>query len=251
VSHAYYPEDAVRRDVFVGERGNGRDTNSSLRACRALLRFVIHVYKGFHMKICKLLLAAAGATVLLGALVSSASAGRFEINTQAIRSQWRSVEFRLPGGITRCEVTLEGTLHSRTMVKTIGSLIGYITRAILGPCVAGTAATILTETLPWHVRYSGFTGVLPEITSLIVHVIGAAFRVQEPRRLICLARSTAARPGIGTFHRDTVTHLLTEVGIGGTIPTGAECFGAEGEFASDSGVVSQSNSNTRVNVSLI
>jgi hypothetical protein len=202
------------------------------------------------MKLCKLLLAIAGATVLLGALVSSASAGRLEISSQAIRSQWRSIEFNAPFGTTRCQLTLEGTLHSRTMVKTIGSLMGYITRAILGPCATGST-TILTETLPWHERFSGFNGILPEITSIIVHIIGASWRVREPGGLTCLARSTAAQPTVGTFHRDTVTHLLTEVGVSGRIRVGAECLGSEGEFRSDSGVVSVSNSNTRVNVSLI
>jgi hypothetical protein len=198
------------------------------------------------MKICKLLLATAGAAVLLAALVSSASAGRLRINTQQIRSQWRSVEFNAIF-TTRCQVTLEGTLHSSTMVKTIGSLIGYITRAILGPCATG-AATILTETLPWHVQYSGFVGTLPEITSLSVHVIGAAFRIREPGGITCLARSTAARPARGTFTRNTINHTLTGVRVGGTVPT--DC-GFEGSFTSDEGVVSQSNSNTRVEISLI
>jgi hypothetical protein len=202
------------------------------------------------MKICKLLLASVGATVLLGALVSSASAGRFETNSQAIRSQWRSVEFSAPFGTTRCQLTLEGTMHSRTLVKTIGSLVGYVTRAILGPCATGSA-TILTETLPWHVRYSGFSGILPEIISIILHILGDSWRVREPGGLTCLARSTATRPVIGTFHRDTVTHVLTEVGIGGRIATGAECFGSEGTFTSDSGTVSVSNSTTRVSLSLI
>jgi hypothetical protein len=201
------------------------------------------------MKIGKLLLATAGATVLLSALVSSASAGRLEINTQAIRVSWRTVNFSGPFGTTRCQVTLEGTLHSRTMVKTIGSLIGYITRAILGPCATGQS-TILTETLPWHVRYSGFSGILPEINSIIIHVIGASFRVRE-LSAFCLARTTAARPGIGTLHRDPVTHLITEVSIGGRISTGAECFGAEGGLEANEVAASESNSNTRINVSLI
>jgi hypothetical protein len=206
--------------------------------------------RGSGMKICKLLLASVGATVLLGALVSSASAGRLEISNQAIMTQWRSVEFAAPFGTTRCQVTLDGTLHSTTMVKTIGSLIGNITRAILGPCGRGTA-TILTETLPWHVRYSGFEGILSEIRSIIVHVIGSAFEVREPGGVTCLTRSTAARPAVGTFHRDTTTHRLTEVVISGRVPSGIECFNADGTFTSDSGVVSVSNSATRVSVSLI
>jgi hypothetical protein len=201
------------------------------------------------MKICKLLLAAAGATVLLGALVSTASAGRLEISETRITTMWRSVEFALPSVTVRCEVTLDATLHERTMIKDLGTLMGYITRAILGPCASGTA-TILTSTLPWHIRYSDFTGTLPEINSIIVHVIGASWRVAGGG-VNCLARSSTTKPAIGTFHRDPVTHNLTEVGISGRIPTGLECFGVEGTFSSDSGSVSVSNSSTSVSVSLI
>ena len=203
------------------------------------------------MKICKLLLAAMSATVLLGALTSTASAGRLEIDETRISAMWRDVIFALPFGNTDCEVTLEGTLHSRTMVKTLGTLMGYITRAILRrPCHAGES-TILTETLPWHISYSGFQGTLPEITSIIVHVVGAAFRVREPGGVNCLARSSATRPAVGTFHRDPVTHHIIEVSISGRLPTGIECFGAEGTFSSSEGTMSRSGSNSLVSVSLI
>jgi hypothetical protein len=201
------------------------------------------------MKICKLLLAAAGATMLLGALVSTASAGRLEISTKELSMMWRSVEFRLPFATPRCQVTLDSTLHERTMIKDLGTLMGYITRAILGTCTGGTA-TILTSTLPWHVRYSDFEGTLPEITSIIVHVIGASFRISGGG-FTCLARSEANHPGVGTIHRNPATHLITEVGISGRMPTGAECFGQEGTFSSDSGIASVSNTNTSVSVSLI
>jgi hypothetical protein len=202
------------------------------------------------MKLCKLLLAAAGATVLLGALVSSASAGRLSVSNQSISAMWSTVTFTGPFGATRCHVTLEGTLHSATMVKTVGSLIGYITRAILNICEAG-AATILTETLPWHIRYSGFQGTLPEITSLIVHVIGGAFRIREPGGITCLATTTAAQPGIGTFHRSLGSHALFGPTIGGRIRTGAECFGAEGTLESVSGQISRSGTGLDILVSLI
>src|SRR6476659_682451 len=128
------------------------------------------------MKLCKLLLASVAATVLLGALVSSASARDFEISEQRVRATFRNVEFHLVGSTGRCEAIVEGSLHSRTMAKVSGSLIGYITRAELGPCASGTV-TIHQATLPWRVRYSGFAGTLPEISSMITHVIGASFRV--------------------------------------------------------------------------
>jgi len=200
------------------------------------------------MKISKLLLATVGATVLLGALVSSASARNFSVSNQNISSMWRSVEFALPGATTRCQVTLEGSLHSRTFAKVIGSLIGYITKAILGPCAASTF-TILSATLPWHVTYSGFEGALPNIRSLITHIVGYSLRFRESGGIACLVRSSAARPAVGIFH--IVSHTVTEAGLSGRIPTGIECFGIEGTFSSDSGRVSLSGTGAAISVSLI
>jgi len=203
------------------------------------------------MKICKLLLAAAGATALLGALVSSASARNLSTSNQLIRMAWSTVTLTAAGGNCRCQLTLEGSMHARTTSKSIGSLIGYITSAILGPCPAGTG-TILRETLPWHVTYSGFQGTLPEINSFITHAVGVSFRIRDTGGTICLARSTAAKPGIGTTHRNTTTKELTEVGLGGRIPTGAECFGAELTLESTSGAISVlGTSSTRLTISLI
>jgi len=129
--------------------------------------------------------------------------------------------------------------------------MGYITRAILGPCLSGTA-TILRETQPWHLRYHGFQGNLPNITSITVHVVEAAWRVRESGGINCLSRSSATRPAIATFHRNTVSHEITEAGISGRIPTGFECFGVEGTFGSDSGAVSLlGTQNVRISVSLI
>jgi len=202
------------------------------------------------MKICKLLLATVGASVLLGALVSTATARNFSISNQNISAMWRSVEFSLPSGAIRCQVTIEGSFHTRTIQKVAGSLIGYITRAILGPCAAGTA-TILTSTLPWHGRYSGFEGSLPLIRSTTLHIIGAAFRASNGSEN-CLATSTAARPAIAISHRNTATHEVTEVGVNGRLATGIECLGIEGTMSSDSGAVSLlGTSSVRISVTLI
>jgi len=202
------------------------------------------------MKIGKVLLATVGVSVLLGALVSTATARNFSVSNQNISSMWSSLEFNLPSGTTRCHFTIEGSFHSRTAAKVIGSLVGLITKAILGPCAAGTA-TVLTATLPWHVRYSGFTGSLPNITSIIGHAISVSFRVAN-EGTNCLARSTEARPAIGTFHRNTTTKEITEVGVSGRIATGIECLGIEGTFTSDSGTVSLvGTSNVRISISLI
>jgi hypothetical protein len=200
------------------------------------------------MKLCKLLLAAMGATVLLGALVSSASARNFSVSEQHIRSSFSRVDFHFPEITTTCHVTLEGSLHTRTIAKTLGSLIGYITSAILGPCANGTA-TILRETLPWHVRYSGFSGTLPAITSVTVHVIGAAWRIRESGGIACLARSTTGEPAIGRFHIDASGHATA--GIEGSIRTGFECLGIAGSFRSDSPQLLAFSTQTAVSVRLI
>jgi len=201
------------------------------------------------MKYSKLLLAAIGATVLLGAFVSTASARNISTSNQFLRATFREVNFRLPFFTTRCQVTLEGSLHSRTIAKVVGSLIGYMTSARLGPCSSGSA-TILTETLPWHVRYAGFAGTLPAITSIRVNVINSSFRIREPFGITCLARSTATEPAIGTFNREA-GGALTTAEIGGTIRTGPECFEEPGSFTSDRGPVTLLNSTARVTVTLI
>lgn len=198
------------------------------------------------MKLYKLLLAAVGATVLLGTLVSGASARQFEVNDQHIRALFSRVEFRAAFGTTVCHVTLEGSLHSRTLSKVAETLIGYITTAILGPCERGTA-TILTETLPWHVRYESFTGRLPEISSIRTRVVGAAFRVREPGGITCLSQSTATEPARGIYNIGA-GGTITSAEIGGTIRTSC---GVSGTFTSDRGPVLILGTNSAVVVRLI
>jgi hypothetical protein len=200
------------------------------------------------MKLRKLLLAAVSATVLLSTLGSSASARNFSLSNQFHRDSFSRVEFHLPGTTTTCHVTLEGSVHSRTFAKTIGSLIGYITSAILGPCAAGTAS-ILRETLPWHARYSGFEGALPAIRSVILHIIGASWRIREGGGINCLARSSAAEPVTERVHVDASGHQTA--GIAGTIRTGAECLGISGSFASDSPRVVLLGTSTAISLTLI
>lgn len=196
------------------------------------------------MKLGKLLLATIGATVLLSALVGSASARSFSVTENRIRTAFRTVTFNGVFGNIRCAVTLEGSLHARSIAKTVGSLVGYINRAELGPCATGTA-TILRETLPWHGVYSGFTLTLPNIGNVRINFINASFRVREPFAT-CLARSTAANPAIGTFTRGVGGALTAE--IGGAIPTSC---GATGTFESDRPAVTVAGGATVVSVSLI
>jgi hypothetical protein len=120
----------------------------------------------------KLLVAALAATALFAALASSASARSFSVSNSNIRAVFRPLVFLGSNGSNvTCTVTLEGTFHYRTFLKVERTLIGYITRAIVDTpnCRSTGASTnirarVLTETLPWHVRYIGFIGRLPEVT---------------------------------------------------------------------------------------
>jgi hypothetical protein len=145
----------------------------------------------------KLLLAGLTAALMLATAVSTASAGRLEISEREFRAIWSSLTFDPDvGGSVICPVTLGGSFHSRTIRKTINALIGAITSAAVGACGAGTSATVLTATLPWHLTYNGFEGRLPTITGIRLLLIGAAFQVQSDAT--CLARTDVAEPAGGT-----------------------------------------------------
>lgn len=200
------------------------------------------------MRLRKTLLAIAGGTVFLMALAGAASARNLSISNQNLRASWREARFNGVFGNIVCPLTIEGSFHNRTMAKVVGTLTGYVNRAITGPCSVGSA-TLLTETLPWHSRYSGFTGTLPNITTLTANVIGVSMRVREPSA-ICLARSSAAEPVVIRANREGAG-ALTSAEIGGAIKVGVECLEAVGTFASDRGTVSVQGSTTRLTVTLI
>lgn len=199
------------------------------------------------MRSCKLLLTTVTAGAVLGACIGSASARSFSTTTQTWRATFLRVSFQGVFGNISCQVTLEGSLHSRTIAKSVGALIGYVTRASLGPCAEGRA-TILRESLPWHVRYASFTSALPNITLIGVSVVGASFRIQEPLSG-CLATTTAFNPATITLSRGTATGAILTATVGGSIPT--DCFGLVGTLSSFSATVSVLNSSGSIVVTLI
>jgi len=142
----------------------------------------------------KLVLIGLGAALLMAASVGSASAGRYSISHgELFRLSWASLRFQIIG-ITdaECPVTLEASLHSRTTSKVAGTLLGYITRASLGRCITGNA-TILSETLPWHVQYGGFNEALPR-PKPIINITGFALQINNAVTGVCLMRTTATEP---------------------------------------------------------
>jgi hypothetical protein len=195
------------------------------------------------MKLYKLLFAVVGATVLLGALVSTASANRLRNSATTTRATFASAEFSGGFGTTRCSLTLEGSLHSATITKTPEALIGYITRASVGPCPSGSA-TVNTSSLPWHVRYESFTGTLPNITTFKTKVFGAEWSIRETFGITCTVSRTAENT-TGTYA--LTSGVITRVDLGGSILTSC---GTRGTL-SGSGSVVVPGTTTRITVTLI
>jgi hypothetical protein len=197
------------------------------------------------MRVRKAVFATVAATILLGALVGSASARNFSISNQFMSATFRRVTFEGPFGTITCEVVVEGSFHRRTTAKRVGSLVGYITRETLNSCAAG-AATILQETLPWHIRYLGFSGTLPNITTITANIVRAAFQIRQ--LFNCLATSTEADPLVVTFNRDLATRVVTTATVTGTVPS---TCGIEGTFRSDAAQVFLPNTTNRLTLTLI
>jgi hypothetical protein len=210
------------------------------------------------LRLSRLVIALVGATALMAAVVGSASARSLSTSNQNIRAVWNPLTFTEPfGGSVRCPVTLEGSLHSRTIVKGIYNLIGYITRAAVGApatCTGGEA-TILQETLPWHVRYNGFAGTLPNITRVLTLISGASFRVRvNASGATCLFRTTDAEHAAGIFTRNTTTGELTSAEVGGEITSTEGCaFGARvrGRLSGTTTSLTLLGTTARITVTLI
>jgi hypothetical protein len=208
----------------------------------------------YMLKQSKVWLALLGATVALGALVGTASARNLSISNQNIRATWTAMEFSNPsaGVLVRCPVTLEGSLHSRTIAKVLNSLIGFITRAIVGEgsCTGGTAR-VRTETLPWHVTYQGFTGTLPNILTIRTTVVRPGFDVTATFfgfPLTCRFRASNVN---GVFNRE-VGGVLTNVQVEGRGLVGEGGFGCEsGNLAGTSATLTLLGAVTRLTVTLI
>jgi len=185
------------------------------------------------------------ASALLALGVSTATARNLSLSNQNLRVTFNNLEFESPGAFTAtCRVTLEGSFHNRTSAKVAGSLIGFLTRVVTGQCNP-PEVTVLTETLPWHVRYQGFSGRLPDISLVLAKVFGASWRAGP-----CLTRADI---DFGAA-RDRVTGAL----IGVEVP--AQLLAVSGLFCPVERETLRSNgvgsawvlgSTTRINVTLI
>jgi hypothetical protein len=207
----------------------------------------------------RLLLTGLAATAILAAAVGTATANRLALSNNAIRVVWRSLELSnsVSTNVVRCAVTLEGSFHSRTIEKIANKLIGYITRANVqnNQCTGGRA-TVLNETLPWHLTYNSFTGRLPIIETLVLNLIRAGFIVEIPGFNNCKAITSSESPARG----------IANIGAGGRVenlradptariplvngPGGFACGLGTGSFEG-TGVVTLLGTNNAISITLI
>jgi hypothetical protein len=117
----------------------------------------------------KLVVTAMVTTALFASLAAVASGRNFAASTRNIRVAFEPLSIISSiNATTRCRVTLEGSFHCSTIAKVPGALIGYITRATsdLPNCRSSSFSikgSVRQETLPWHVRYVSFFGMLPRV----------------------------------------------------------------------------------------
>lgn len=197
----------------------------------------------------KLLFAALTSALVLAAVVGSASANRLSQTEQGFRVTYSPLTFTPSfGTAARCRVTLEGTFHARTIVKTAGALIGFVTRASVGPCESGTAR-VNAESLPWHITYGGFEGTLPNITSISQNLIRPSFTIQGEifgLRVNC-RYTTPSQRGINTREsRGAVTSQSP-----GSESTSSETEGCPSGRQGGTGTVTGLGNTTPIVVTLI
>jgi hypothetical protein len=160
----------------------------------------------------KPLFVALTAALIFGAAVS-ASATRLASSSDTFRTAFARLEWVSNFFFTiQCQFTVEGRYHSRTISKVNESLIGYVTSAYFGSCTGGSFA-VAGESLPWHVRYRGFTGTLPRIETITQGIIGARFRMGT-----CELTTSASSPGIYTLNHE-FGGIITEVRASGNVVT--------------------------------
>jgi hypothetical protein len=151
----------------------------------------------------KLIIGGLTVAIALAAAVNTATARRFEISEQRFLILFTELTFEAGGNQVICPVTLEGSFHSRTIMKVSGQLVGSVTEAIARhPCQQNTGwalngieniqGTTATNTLPWQILYIGFRGTLPNITEIELSLNGAKFRT-EVIGVLCLYASRETR----------------------------------------------------------
>lgn len=198
----------------------------------------------------RLLLAAAVTASAAALACSSASAIQLSLGEPTFRAVWTPARFVFAGVTVSCNVTLEGSFHSTTFAKVERSLIGFVTRATPGSCSNGTMS-VLTATLPWHVQYGGFTGTLPDISTVSMRIVGMSGSWTF-LGITCLARTEAGTPAGLIAERNgsgTITNFRWDESL--PIPlTGSGCSSIRGRIGGTSSSATGSSGRS-ITLSLI
>jgi hypothetical protein len=220
----------------------------------------------------RIVLSALATALVLASAVSTAGARRLELSNQRIRVTWTGVnsltfEAGVEGLGVICELTIEGSFHSRTLSKVSGQLIGYITSAMVKrPCIQnnmwvlnGTErlpnGTIPATTLPWHVLFVSFSGALPRITRLKLSLINFGFLISIPAfGLNCLYQSSATSPMLDDVALSETTGQATTLSPDPSVPiplrSGVGCP-SEIAFAGSGAIRLQGSTTTLIFVRLV
>lgn len=189
------------------------------------------------MRQARLALTAMTAVAALAAAAAVAHAASFSLVGDDFRATWPAWAIEAGGFRISCPVTLEGSFTEATFAARAGARIGSVTGARTGTCSEGHA-TLLAETLPWSLQYESFRGTLPEITSLGLRLVGAAFQA-ETGLITCLARTEASQPGRLSATRESLAALT-----GLTLEEGAGIETSGGFFCSLAGAAHLSGSTS-------
>jgi hypothetical protein len=209
----------------------------------------------------RLLLTSLAATAILALATTTTTANILSISNQQTRIIWSSLELSntVTTNVVRCAVTLEGSFHNGTIAKIRELLVGYLSRAAVqnNQCTGGRA-TILSETLPWHLTYNSFRGTLPRIEEVLLNLIRAGFIIEIVGVNSCKAVTSLAIParGIANLGASGRVESLradesTSPGIPLTNGPGGFACGLGSSRFSGSASVTQLGSTSSVSVTLV
>jgi hypothetical protein len=209
------------------------------------------------------------AALMLALAVGTASARNLSPSELSIRATWNPIGLGTEAATeVRCNLTLEGSFHSRTIPKVERTLVGFITRAIAGrPCSRNTGwvfngternealgNTTLPNSLPWHLTYERFTGTLPNPTSITFLLVNKRllWRVNTGLGIILCTYTTSAANGIAAY--------IARLGAGGRVESLAadptrrirsENFGCPEIGLTGSATVTGLNNGNTISITLI
>ncbi len=155
----------------------------------------------------KLILTLAVGMTAFALLSAAGSANRLSVNEQRFDMIWTGLNIRAGGANITCPVTLQGRLTEATFIKrnteNIGSMTG--SRITTASCMGGTYAF---EGLPWRIQYNGFTGTLPNISTIDYRLVEAVVRINEINGCQYKTLETA---GLQLILTGEASHVITQV----------------------------------------